>query len=61
MAQLVERPTSAQVIISQFVGSSPMLASALTVWSLLEILSDPPLLTLSLALKINLKMYTHKK
>ena len=45
MAQLVKRPTSAQAMISQFVGSSPKSGSALTTWSLLGILS----------LKINIK------
>ena len=33
-AQLVERPTSAQVTISQFVGSSPASGSVLTARSL---------------------------
>ena len=34
MAQSVKRPTSAQVTISQFVGSSPASGSALTAQSL---------------------------
>ena len=34
MAQLVKRPTSAQVTISQFVGSSPASGSVLTAQSL---------------------------
>ena len=34
MAQPVGRPTSAQVMISRFVGSSPTLGSVLTVGSL---------------------------
>ena len=34
VAQLVKRPTSAQVMISQFMGSSPMLGSVLTAQSL---------------------------
>ena len=34
MAQSVERPTSAQVMISQSVSSSPPLGSVLTTWSL---------------------------
>ena len=38
VAQLVERPTSVQVMISQFLGSSPAWGSMLTVWSLHEIL-----------------------
>ena len=33
-AQSVKRPTSAQVMISQFLGSSPASGSALTAWSL---------------------------
>ena len=47
MAQLVKHPMSAQVMISQFVGSSPVLGSVLTVRSLRGILS----LSLSLSLK----------
>ena len=48
---------SAQVTISRFKGSSPASGSALTVWSLLGILSPspplsaPPLLALSVTLK----------
>ena len=40
VAQLVKRPTSAQVMFSQFMGSSPALGSMLTAgaWSLLQIL-----------------------
>ena len=34
LAQLVKRPTSAQVMISRFVGSSPVLGSVLIAWSL---------------------------
>ena len=34
VAQSVERPTSAQVMISQFVGSSPTSGSVVTAWSL---------------------------
>ena len=37
VAQSVERPTSAQVMISRFVSSSPT-ASVLTAWTLLRIL-----------------------
>ena len=47
---------STQVMISQFVSSSPMLGSVLTVWSLLRILSPlsaSPLLALCNFLKIN--------
>ena len=51
-------PCVAQVMISRFMGWSPMLGSVLTAWSLLEILSPslsaPALLILSLSLsKIN--------
>ena len=43
VAQLVERPTSAQVMISRFVGSSPASGSVLMAqsWSLLLILCLP--------------------
>ena len=34
MAELVKRPTSAQVVISWFAGSRPMLGSVLTAQSL---------------------------
>ena len=51
VAQSVKRPTSAQVMISRFVGSSPALGSVLTVQSLEPALdsmspslSAPPLL-----------------
>ena len=57
VAQSVERPTSAQVVISRFVGSSPASGSVLTAWSL-EPASDSvspalcpsPACTLSLSL-----------
>ena len=53
---LVERPTSAQVMISWLVSSSPALGSMLTAQSLepgavSASLSAPPLLTLCLGLK----------
>ena len=55
MAQLVKRPTSAQVMIAQFVGLSPASGSVLLAWSLEPALdsvspslSAPPLLTLCL-------------
>ena len=58
VAQSVEHLTSAQVMISRFVGSSPTLGSVLTVRSLEPAsdsvspsLSAPPLLMLSLCLK----------
>ena len=58
MAQSLERPTSAQVMISRFVGSSPASDSVLTAQSL-EPASDsvspslfaPPLLMLCVSLK----------
>ena len=48
MAQSIERPTSAQVIISQFVGSSLASGSGLTAQSL-EPVSDSLSLSLSLS------------
>ena len=45
MAQLVERPTLAQVMISQFVSSSPASGSVLTAQSL-ELASDSVFLSL---------------
>ena len=57
VAQSVELPTSAQVMISQLVGLSPDSCSVLTVQSLLgtlslsPCLSAPPLLALSLSQK----------
>ena len=57
MAQSVERPTLAQVMLSRFVGSSPASGSVLTTWSLEPAsdsvppsLSAPPLLTHCLSL-----------
>ena len=62
MAQSVELRTSAQVMISRFMSSSPASGSALTAWSLepgsdsVSPLSVPPLLALCLSLsKINIK------
>ena len=59
VAQSVKRPTSAQVMISQFVGSSPTSGSVLTAQSLEPAwdsvspsLSAPPLLTLCLCLSL---------
>ena len=56
MAQLVKRPTSAQVMILRFVGSSSTLGSVLTAWSLepasdsvFPSLSAPPLLAFCLS------------
>ena len=57
MAQSVKRPTSAQVTVSQFMGSSPASGSVLTAQSLEPAsdsvsfsLSVPPLLMLCLSL-----------
>ena len=60
MAQSVKHPTSAQVMISQFVGSSPALGSVLTAQSLEPALDSvspslsaplpPPPLSFSLSL-----------
>ena len=57
MAQSVKRPTSAQDMISQLVGSNPTSRSVLTAQNLepaldsvFPSLSDPPLLALSLSL-----------
>ena len=66
VAQSVDCPTLAQVMISQFLGSSPAWGSVLTAWSLEPTLdsvspsfSAPPLLVLSsLSLSQN---YTLKK
>ena len=62
MAQSVKRPTSAQVMKSPFVGSSPALGSVLTTQSLEPAsdsvspsLSPPPLLSLSLSLSLKNK------
>ena len=68
MAQSVERPTSAQVMISRFVSSNPASGSVLTAQSLEPAsdsvspsLSAPPLLALSLS-KINIfKIFFLKK
>ena len=58
VAQLAERPTSTQVIISQFVGSSPTSGSVLTAQSL-EPASDSVSLSLcpspTCALSLSLK------
>ena len=62
MAQLVKHPTSAQVMISPFMGSSPVLGFVLTAQSLEPALdsvfpsqSAPPLLMLSLSLSLSQK------
>ena len=62
MAWSVKRPTSAQVMISRFVSSSPALGSVLTAQSLEPVsdsvspfLSDPPPFMLCLSLSQKLK------
>ena len=62
MAQLVKCLTSAQVMISRFVGSSPMSVSVLTAQSLEPApdsgsfsLSAPPQLVSSLSLSVSFK------
>ena len=64
MAQLVKHPTSAQVMISQFVSWNPALGSVLTAQSLEPALdfvspslSTPPPLTLCLSLSLKNKIY----
>ena len=59
MAPSVERPTSAQVTMSQFMDSSPTSGSVLTAWSLEPAsdsvspsLSASPLLVLSLSVSL---------
>ena len=63
VAQPVKHPTSAQVMISRFVGSSPASGSVLTAQSLEPALdsmspslSVPPLLTLCLSLSVSLSL-----
>ena len=67
-AQSIERPTSAQVMISRFVGSSPASGSVLTARSLepawdsvSPLLSAPSLLTLCVCLLIINKRLKKKK
>ena len=67
MAQSVKRPTSAQVVISQFMGSSPTSGSVPTAQHLdpasdsvspslsLSLSDPPPTRTLSLSLSLSLK------
>ena len=62
MAQLVERPASAQIMDLWFVSSSPMLGSVLTARSLEPAsdtvspsLSVPPMLALSLSRSLKIK------
>ena len=50
MAQSVERPTSAQVMISRFMGSSPASGSVLTAQSLEPVSDSLSQMSLSLTL-----------
>ena len=59
MAQSVERLTSAQVMISQFVGSSPVSGSELTAQSLV-LASDSVSPSLSAPLPLVLSLYINK-
>ena len=67
VAQSAKRLTSAQVMVSRFVGSGPTLGSGLTAWSLLWILClplSPPFLyshTLSLKNKHKKKKKKNRK
>ena len=61
VAQSVEHPTSAQVVISQYVGSSPASGSVLTAQrldpaldSVIPSLSAPPPLSLSVSVSLSL-------
>ena len=58
VAQSVERPTSAQVMISHSVSSSPASGSVLTTWSLLQILCLPLSLLLSCWLSVSFSLKT---
>ena len=67
MAQLVERPTLARVMISRFVSSSPASGSVLTAQSLEPAsdfvspsLSAPPLLMLCLSVSLSLSLSLSK-
>ena len=70
MAQSAKRPTSAQVMISRFVSSSPTSGSVLTAQSLEPVsdsvspslsLSDPPLFMRCLSVSKIKKCYKKKK
>ena len=68
VAQSVKHPTSAQVMISQFVSSSPSWDSVLTAWSL-DLASDsvtpslcaPPLLSLCLSVSLLVSLSQRNK
>ena len=57
LSRLVKHPTSAQVMISWFVGLSPVSGFVLTAWSLLQILcpflSVPPPLMFCLCVSLS--------
>ena len=61
MAQLVKRPTSAQVMISQFLSSSPASGSLLSAQSPLWILCPPLSVSLQLVLSLSLSKQTNFK
>ena len=71
VAQLVKHPTSAQVMISQFVSSSPTSGSVLTAWNLepasgsvcvsLSVSTTIPQLALCLSLKQLIHFFIKKK
>ena len=54
MAQLVKHLTSTQIMISQFMRSSPTSGSMLTVWSLPGILPLSPFLSVSPSVSLSL-------
>ena len=60
VAQSIKYPTSAQVMISQFVSLSPTLSSVLTVRSLPKVLSLPLSLTLRCSLAHSLSLQINK-
>ena len=68
VAQLVKQPTLAQVVISRFMGSSPLSGSVLTaqslelLWILCLPLSLPlPQITLSVSLSLSLSLSLKNK
>ena len=68
MAQLVKHPTSVQVMVSQFMSSSPKSGSVLTSWSpepaldsVSPFLSVPPQLVRALSLSLKNKIKKKKK
>ena len=61
MAQSVRHPTSALLMISWFMSSSPPSGCVLTVWSLLGILSPPLSLPLACSLSLSLPQKKRKE